>query len=131
MLINNYNMQWVCVLYWPFEIYLFHKQLLIKTHKFRNILRNDSIYSFSSCCIYKKKKKAHKQKKNSAEGKANIQPSSEYISVRMRLIYFVLRWVVYRVDINNIIRVVYDVWIWWCVHFILCIGIKRGSMILK
>ena len=41
------------------------------------------IYSLSSCCIYKKKSGKKRTKRVS---KANIQPSSEYCSVHMRII---------------------------------------------
>ena len=73
--------------------YFWFRCLLIQVHKFRKILivikwfdwfaSRIKIYSLSYCCIYKKMKK----EKTKTASKANTQPSIEYCSVHMWIIF--------------------------------------------
>ena len=64
--------------------YVFSISLLIQILNFRNILIiliNDSV---SNCCIYKKRKQTHKQKRQSC---MQSKHTFEYFSVRKRIIF--------------------------------------------
>ena len=79
------------------------------------------ISSLSCCRIYNKRKQTHKQKKKKPHQQAEQQHNHLVsISVFVSESYlFCVSWVyveLWRVEINNIIRVVCELWI-WCVHF--------------
>ena len=95
-LIYKYSLQWVWVQCWhqthnirnvfDSNAYSFR---LINLEKHFRILVNDTsaalikIYSLSCCCIYKERR----NKKAKTASKANTQASTEYCSVRMRIIH--------------------------------------------